>query len=439
MKAQLLTIGDELLIGQTTNTNAAWLGEQLSLLGLRVTRTVTVGDEASAIHEELDRAYDDASLVVTTGGLGPTHDDVTKKVVADYFGKEMEVNETLEAQIEDYYDRRGRDMPEEVKDLAEVPAGFELLDNPVGTAPGLWYAENSGGGSEERLLAVLPGIPQEMKNIFSAGLRPRLEARSDLRDVLHRTLLTTGIGESDLQAKIGDLSDELGETLRLAYLPSTSGVRLRLSAFARDRQAAEERLDRLEELLRERVDAHIFGTGNDTLEGVLGDLLRQRNLTLAVAESATGGLVGSRITDVAGSSDYFLGGIVSYAYSAKENLLGVSREVLMEEGAVCEPVARQMARGVRKRLGANVGIATTGIAGPTGGTDDKPVGTVWIGYSFVPDPDRPDADEITHARRLQLVNDRQVNKELFATSALEMVRRQLLRMDRSAAAAENQP
>jgi len=424
MKAHLLTIGDELLLGQTTNTNAAWLGEQLSLLGIQVARTVTVGDEAPVMRRELDRAYDEAKLVVTTGGLGPTHDDVTKTVVADYFGAEMEVDETLLSQIQRYYERREREMPDEVAAIAEVPRGFEILDNPVGTAPGLWYADESG----ERLLAVLPGVPQEMTNIFEASLRPRLEERPGLRDVTHRTLQTTGIGESNLQAEIGDLSDVLDNRLRLAYLPSTSGVRLRLTAYHPDRDRAEERLDALETELRRRAGRYIFGTGDDTLEGVLGEVLRDRSLTLGTAESATGGLVGSRVTDVSGSSDYFLGGAVTYAYSAKEDLLGVSHETLLEKGAVCEEVALQMARGIRRAVGSNIGVSTTGIAGPTGGSDEKPVGTVWIGYSFVPDPDEEEG-EISYARRLQFVEDRQLNKELFATSALEMVRRQVLRME----------
>lgn len=424
MKAHLLTIGDELLLGQTTNTNAAWLGERLSLLGIQVTRTVTVGDEAPVMRRELDRAYGEASLVVTTGGLGPTHDDVTKTVVADYFDRAMEVNDQLLSQIQAYYDRRDREMPDEVASLAQVPRGFELLDNPVGTAPGLWYADESSG----RLLAVLPGVPQEMTQIYEASLRPRLEHLPGLRDVTHRTLQTTGIGESNLQAEIGDLSSILDHRLRLAYLPSTSGVRLRLTAYEPDPDKAEKRLDQLETELRDRAGRYIFGVGDDTLEGVLGDLLRERSLTLGTAESATGGLVGSRITDVPGSSDYYLGGAVTYAYSAKEDLVGVSPETLQRRGAVCEDVALQMARGVRRAVGSNIGVSTTGIAGPTGGSDEKPVGTVWIGYSFVPDPNREE-DEISHARRLQFVDDRTLNKELFATSALEMVRRQILRME----------
>jgi nicotinamide-nucleotide amidase len=416
MKAHLLTIGDELLIGQTTNTNAAWLGEELSLLGVSIERSVTVGDEADTMRRELDRAYDEVPLVITTGGLGPTHDDVTRSVVAEYFGKDLVRDPELMQRIRDYYERRERSMPEKVKALADMPEDFETLKNPVGTAPGLWYQERAD--DRERILAVLPGVPPEMKAIFNAAVRPRLTERTDLRDVQHRTLQTTGIGESNLQEEIGDLSDLLSDTLHLAYLPSTSGVRLRLTAYGTDPEAAEAQLDRLEARLRERAGRYIFGTGNDTLEGVLGDLLRERGLTVAVAESATGGYLGHRLTRFGGSSDYFRGGVIAYANAVKQSLLGVAEADLIEHGAVSKPVAKRMAEGVRDALDADIGISTTGIAGPGGGTPEKPVGTVWIGYA---------GPDTTAARRVHFLDDRQLNKELFSTSALEMIRRHVLR------------
>lgn len=414
MKAHILTIGDELLIGQTVDANAAWLGEQFSLLGIEIVRSTTVGDTAHTIHTELDRAFEDADLVVTTGGLGPTHDDLTREVVADYFGVPLRVNETLMQMLRDYYERRGRSFPEAARKIALVPAGFELMDNPVGTAPGLWYAS----ANDARMIAVLPGIPQEMKAIAEAALLPRLRTRGDLQTVEHRTLLTTGVGESSLQEKVGDLSEYLDDALKLAYLPSTSGVRMRLTAYGDDRAEAQSRIKQLEQVLRERVGRYIFGTGDDELEAVLGDQLRERGLTVATAESCTGGFVAHRLTNVSGSSDYFVGSVVSYANRVKMEQLGVDPDVLAEYGAVSKPVARQMAQGVRTLLGADIGVSTTGIAGPTGGTPDKPVGTIWVGYA--------DAQG-DHARRLQFVKDRTVNKELFSTSALEMIRRQLQR------------
>jgi nicotinamide-nucleotide amidase len=412
MKAHILTIGDELLIGQTVDANAAWLGEQLSLLGIEITRATTVGDDAHAMRTELDRAYREASLVVTTGGLGPTHDDVTRDVVADYFETPLRANRELMDRLRDYYERRGRTFPEAARKIALVPEGFELLENPVGTAPGLWHTDG------ERMIAVLPGIPKEMQSIAETALLPRLRARSDLQTVVHRTLQTTGVGESSLQEKVGDLSDHLDDALKLAYLPSTSGVRLRLTAHGADRDAAQTRINRLEQVIRSRVDRYIFGTGDDELEAVLGSTLRERGLTVATAESCTGGFVAHRLTNVSGSSDYFLGSVVSYANAVKVNQLGVNPDDLAQHGAVSEPVARQMARGVRDQLGADIGVSTTGIAGPTGGTPDKPVGTIWIGYA--------DADG-DRAARLQFVKDRTVNKELFSTSALDMIRRQLQR------------
>lgn len=419
MKAHILTIGDELLIGQTVDANAAWLGEQLSLLGLEIVRSTTVGDTARAMRKELDRAYEDADLVITTGGLGPTHDDLTREVVADYFGVPLYENESLMDLLRNYYERRGRSLPEAARKIALVPDGFELMDNPVGTAPGLWHATGDG-----RMIAVLPGIPQEMQAIAEATLLPRLREQGNLQTVEHRTLLTTGVGESSLQEKVGDLSDYLDEALKLAYLPSTSGVRVRLTAYGDDRAEARGRIERLEQVLRERVGRYIFGTGDDELEAVLGDRLRERGLTVATAESCTGGFVAHRLTNVSGSSDYFVGSVVSYANAVKVNQLGVDPDDLDAHGAVSEPVARQMARGVRELLGADIGVSTTGIAGPTGGTPDKPVGTIWVGYA--------DAHG-DHARRLQFVEDRTVNKELFSTAAIDMMRRQL---QRQAAAGE---
>ena len=408
MKAHLLTIGDELLIGQTTNTNAAWLGERLSLLGVEVARSVTVGDDPAAMAQELDRAYEDARLVVLTGGLGPTHDDVTREVAADYFNAPLQTDETLLDRVRRYYERRNRQMPSSAPQLAQVPEGFETVDNPVGAAVGLWHADGN------RLLAVLPGIPEEMKAIFDSGVQPRLEAEPDLQDVSHRTLVTAGIGETSLQERLGDLSPWLGEDLHLAYLPSTSGVRLRLTSAA----GTEAGLDELEAVIRERAGEHVIGTEGATLEAVLGDQLRTAGRSIASAESATGGLIGHRLTNVSGSSDYFEGAVVAYANRVKQAVLGVEADAIQSYGAVSEAVAVQMAEGVRATVGTDVGIATTGIAGPTGGTAEKPVGTVWLGYA-----------DGTHSRavRRQFVEDRALNKALFASAALDLARREQAR------------
>ncbi|MFB6273177.1 MAG: competence/damage-inducible protein A [Salinibacter sp.] len=410
MKAQLLTIGDELLIGQTTNTNAAWLGRRLSTLGVRVGRAVTVTDTRETIQQELDRAYQEARLVICTGGLGPTHDDVTREVVAEYFGAPLQTDEELLARVQEYYDQRNREMPASGPSLARVPEDFDMLENPVGAAVGLWHEAPDG-----RLIALLPGIPAEMKAIFDAAVEPRLEALPGVGEVHHRTLVTAGIPETALQEALGDLSDVLGEDVHLAYLPSTSGVRLRLSADAAETEATP-RLDDVESVIRERAGQYVIGTGDVTLEEALGDLLRDHDATIAAAESATGGLIGHRLTGVSGASDYFLGSIVAYANRVKWNVLGVDEAVLREHGAVSKAVAEQMAAGSRDVLDATIGISTTGVAGPTGGTPEKPVGTVWVGYA--------DADG-THAKRHRFVEDRSLNKELFASAALERARRGL--------------
>ena len=280
VNAHLLTIGDEILIGQTADTNAAWLGEQLALMGMDVTGAQTVRDTPAAIRRGLERGFEEAELVLTTGGLGPTHDDLTKKVVADFFGVALEQNDEIVERIERYYDQTDRD----------VPAGFDLLDNPVGTAPGLFYEEKESG----RKLVVLPGVPQEMKRIMEASGLPRLRsgggASSELGTVAHRTLRTTGIVESSLQEKIGDVAADLPGGQSLAYLPSTSGVRLRLTAHSDDGKAdAQKKLDALEEHMRARIGKYVYGTGEDELEAVVGGLLAERGWTVALAESATGG------------------------------------------------------------------------------------------------------------------------------------------------------
>jgi nicotinamide-nucleotide amidase len=307
-------------------------------------------------------------------------------------------------------------MPSAGPKLAQVPEGFDILENPVGAAVGLWHETTVAG--RKRLVGVLPGVPEEMKGIFEGAVQPRLERQSDLRDVTHRTLVTSGIGESSLQERLGDLSDLLGENLHLAYLPSTSGVRLRLTALHRDPNVAEERLDRLEGRIRARAGNHVIGTGDVTLEEVLGDQLREAGRTVVSAESATGGLIGHRLTGVSGSSDYYLGSVVAYANAVKQSVLGVEEDLLLEYGAVSEPVAVQMAEGVREQLDADVAVATTGIAGPTGGTDEKPVGTVWLGYAD---------DTRSRAVRQQFVENRSLNKELFSTAALDLVRREQAR------------
>ena len=413
MKAELITIGDELLIGQVVNTNAAWAGEQLDLAGVDVLRMVTLGDDIEAIQAALNDAYRTSELVVITGGLGPTHDDITREAIAGFFGAELRPDPDVLAHIERRFARRGYAMPASNQRQAMVPEGFEVLPNPVGTAPGLWLAEE---GTSARLLAVVPGVPHEMRALMEGEVLPRLRKRKGLRFLRHRTLLTAGIGESNLQERLGDLAGWLGDGLRLAYLPGGGSVRLRASASGNDQQAVERRLDAFEAHLRERIGPYFFGTGTETLEAAVGKMLKARGQTLAVAESCTGGFVLNRLTNVPGSSAYVVGGVVAYGNAVKAEQLGVSEAALEEEGAVSEAVARQMAEGVRERLSADVGVSTTGVAGPSGGTPEKPVGTVWIGYA--------DASG-SEARLLSLATDRLLNKQLTSTAVLNDLRQRL--------------
>jgi nicotinamide-nucleotide amidase len=420
--ATLLTIGDELLIGQVVNTNVAWLGEQLSALGVTVRRTAVVGDEAEDIRRELRDALGASDLVVLTGGLGPTHDDITKRAVADELGRPLAFHQDLFDEVRRKFEGRGRPMSESNRQLAEVPAGFEVLPNPVGTAPGLWFEDEA----RSRVLVILPGVPHEMRALMREAVIPRLVQRNGEAAIVQKTLLTVGRGESDLADALGPYADRLGPSLRLAFLPNYGVVRLRITALGEARAEAEERLAAFEAYVRGRIGDHIFGEGDDTLEAAVGRMLRARGLTLATAESCTGGLVSHRLTNIPGSSAYYCGGAVVYGNSQKVSLLDVDEAALREHGAVSEAVAKQLAEGVRARLGTDLGLATTGVAGPGGGTPEKPVGTVWIGYADERGP---------YAVKLQLMADRLLNKRLSVTAVLALLRRQLLRRDRLAAGA----
>ena len=411
MTVTILCIGDELLIGQVVNTNATWLGEHLSGLGIDVQRVVTLGDEEAAIRQALAEASTTSDLVIVTGGLGPTHDDLTLDAVAAHLGVGCTPHAPTLARIRRRFARRGQTPPERTERLALVPEGCDVLPNPVGIAPGLW-----ADGRDDAILVVLPGVPSEMKALFRDEVEPRLRRRADLRVIRQRTLLTAGIGESNLQEQLGDIVDHLGPDRRLAYLPGSSGVRLRLTATGEDQTTVAERLDALERRIRERAGEHIFGEGEERLEGVVGRMLEARGFTIATAESCTGGLLADRITDIPGASAYMRGGVTAYCNSVKVELLGVDPAALEGDGAVSEAVAQQMARGVRRALSAEIGVSTTGIAGPSGGTPDKPVGTVWIGYA--------DA-EGAFAQCHYFTDDRDLNKQLSTTAALDLVRRRL--------------
>jgi nicotinamide-nucleotide amidase len=416
LDATLITVGDELLIGQVVNTNAAWLGEHLGLVGVPVRRTATVGDDAPAIGSELTRALEETDVVIVTGGLGPTHDDVTKRAIADVLGRALAFRDDVWAELEEKYRSRGREPGDSARVMAEVPDGFEPLFNPAGSAPGLWG--EVGTGESPRVVIVLPGVPREMRSILEAGPLDRLRGRSGRDTLLHKTLLTAGKGESDLAAMIGSLDDDLGPDLSLAFLPSYGGVRLRLTARAADPEAAARRIAPLEARIREVLGDLIYGDDDDSLEAAVGRMLVERGLTVAVAESCSGGRLSAQIVGVPGASRYFVGGVVAYSNGMKREIIGVDEATLAAHGAVSEPTALQMAAGVREVFGSDIGLATTGIAGPGGGTPDKPVGTVWLAY---------DDGTTQHAAHVRLPGDRAVITRLSVHAALNLLRRQLIR------------
>jgi nicotinamide-nucleotide amidase len=420
MTAVLLTIGDEILIGQIVDTNAAWLGERLAAAGVELERSETVRDTEPAIRGALDRAFaGGADLVVATGGLGPTSDDLTRDVVAAYFGVPVVEDAGLVARLQGLFEARGRELTPLARRMAGVPEGFEILDNPVGTAPGLWTDQTVGGRTVR--VALMPGVPREMTAIWDGSLAARVGALAP-GVVLSRTLVTAGYGETDLALRHGDLSDVLISDdlarLGIAYLPALGTVRLRVTARGTDAMTAQERVGRAVERLRERLGDAVFGEGADTLEGVVLEGLVARGLRIATAESCTGGSVAAKLTSVPGASRAFVGGVVAYDNAVKESVLGVPAETLRAHGAVSEATVRAMAEGVRERLGAEVGLATTGVAGPGGGTAEKPVGTVWLAVATAAE---------THAVRRQLTHDRGVNVGLSANAVLDLVRLCVLR------------
>jgi nicotinamide-nucleotide amidase len=410
MTAEIITVGDELLIGQVINTNQAFIAERVNGLGIRIGRMTTVGDDLEAIVASFAAGWERADVVVVTGGLGPTHDDITRTAVCRFMDTDLVANEDVRRHIESLMAIRNLPWSHAMEDQVRVPRAATVLPNPVGTAPGLWF-ERDG-----RILTVMPGVPYEMKAIMEGSVLPRLGAMHSGRVIIQRTLRTTGIPESMLAQRIGDL-DAVLETSKLAFLPSPRGVRLRITVEESDRTRAETLVARVEARIRERAAAYIYGTGNQELEEVVGALLAEHGLTLAVAESCTGGLIASRITDVGGSSAYFERGVVTYSNRSKVDLLGVPEELLVRTGAVSRETAEAMALGIRARAGTSFGVSTTGIAGPSGGTSDKPVGLVWIGIA--------DADGAV-ALKHSFAGSRTLIKERASQAALELLRRRIL-------------
>lgn len=414
MKAEIITIGDEILIGQTIDTNSAWLAEHLHPLGIRVNRIVTITDTRDAIREAAEEAFKRADLVLMTGGLGPTRDDITKETLAEFFETELERNQEVLKGIEDFFRSRDRPVLEVNRAQADLPKGAVILKNTRGTAQGMWFDQNG------KVLISMPGVPYEMKGIMNDGGFDMLRKRFKTPKIIHKTVLTLGIGESFLADVMSDWETALrNEGLALAYLPSPGLVRLRLSGFADNGtfEAVSARIDHYIKELRRRMPQHVFGFEKETIAEVTGRLLRERGATLSVAESCTGGYVAHLLTLVPGASDYFKGGVTAYANSAKTELLGVPADLIGRHGAVSEPVVRAMAEGARKRFNTTYALATSGVAGPDGGTPEKPVGTVWMAVA---------GPETTVAQCLKMGRSRKGNISVSGLMALNWLRNEIL-------------
>lgn len=372
MKATVLTIGDEILIGQIVDTNSVSIAKHLNAAGIVVAEKISVGDDGPRIAEAVRQAMAHSEVTILTGGLGPTKDDITKRTLAELFGSELVVDARVSEHVERMLAARGIGFNALNQSQALVPACCTVLFNAHGTAPGMWF-ERDG-----HVLVSLPGVPFEMEHLMQDEVMPRLKARFALRQIVHRTLITAGLAESMLAERIAPWEDALPDYLKLAYLPAPGVVRLRLSAYEVDGESVSEEIERQFEALRGMIPQYVVGYETATVQECVHRMLTERGRTLAVAESCTGGAIASRFTALPGASAYFLCGVVAYANAVKESVLGVDGADIARYGAVSEQVARQMAEGVRRLAGADYAVATTGIAGPTGGTEAKPVGTVWI-------------------------------------------------------------
>lgn len=412
-KAHIITVGNELLIGDTVNTNATWIGRFLTECGFSVERVHTIPDQYDLLADTMRLSLQEANFTVVTGGLGPTHDDITKKVAADIFESEMVQNEKVLNYIEEIFEKRGYTLSQSNIDQALVPEKCEVLFNKQGTAPGMWLTKNNNH------IAILPGVPYEMKYLMEQQVKPKIfETFKNQQVRVTEYFKTAGVPESTLSEHVGNLDEYTQNGIEIAYLPNPGGVTIRISTYAKDREAAQKKLYKISEWVHQRAADFIFGKGKDVrLAEVLGEILTKQNLTIAVAESCTGGLLSNSITDISGCSKYYNGSVIAYSNHVKVDMLGVSEKTITKIGAVSKQTALQMAKGVAELTGSDIGVSTTGIAGPDGGTQDKPVGTIWMGFWIKGEQ---------FALQSLFTNNRLVNKERSVMVVLETLRRKLL-------------
>ena len=414
MLAEIITIGDELLIGQVVDTNSAWIGQQLSLAGIAVKQITSVSDQKEHILAALHAAGTRASLILITGGLGPTKDDITKNTLCEFFGTQLVFNKTVYKHVESLFHSLGKEVTPINKLQAEVPANCVPLINKMGTAPGMWFEH------KKIIYVSMPGVPYEMKGLMKDEVLPRLAKKFKLPFIVHKTVLTQGIGESFLATKIEKWENSLAKLkIKLAYLPSPGIVRLRLSTTGAKKNELNENVDKKIKQLLPLISEYYFGMEEfgkekESFAAAIGKLLNLKNATLSTAESCTGGYIAHLITSVPGSSTYYVGSVIAYSNEVKERELNVSKNILDSEGAVSRAVAEAMANGARKKFKTTYSISVSGIAGPDGGTKDKPVGTVWIAVA---------SEKGIVSEKFQFGNNRERNIIKSANAALNMLRK----------------
>jgi nicotinamide-nucleotide amidase len=411
MTAEIISIGDELLIGQVVNTNAAWMGQELTLIGIQVHQVSVISDEAEHIISALQEAEQRADIILITGGLGPTKDDITKQTLCRYFNTRLIFDETTYQNIIELFKSRGFPINGSNKLQAEIPENCTPITNKNGTAPGMWFEK------KDKVFISMPGVPFEMKPMMKEFILPKLAVRAKGGAIVHKTILTQGIGESFLAAKIQQWEEALPAHMKLAYLPQPGIVRLRLSAFGEKKETLEADIEEQIVRLNSLVPEYIYGYDEDTLEAIVGNFLKERKQTLVTAESCTGGYLSHRITSVPGSSEYYLGSVISYSNDLKINLLDVSELDIITHGAVSEAVVKDMAMHARNKLKADYAIAVSGIAGPDGGTAEKPVGTTWIAIA---------TETKVIAKKFLFGEHRERNIHKTAITALNMLRKVIL-------------
>jgi nicotinamide-nucleotide amidase len=411
IKAEIITIGDEILYGQITDTNTQWISAELDKIGIKTIRKSSVGDTEEAILGIFEESSNRADLVIVTGGLGPTKDDITKKTFCKFFNSELIDHPQAKIDVTAYFEKRGYVLSGTNKSQYQLPSNATYIQNTMGTAPGMWFEQNGV------VYISMPGVPYEMKGLMTLSILPKLQEHFKTPVIFHKVIRTVGIGESYLAEMIENWEDALPENIKLAYLPSMGNVKLRLTGFGEDLQVIENQVEKQFQQVFPTIQKFVYGYGNDELEEVIGRILTERKETISVAESCTGGYLAHQFTKVSGSSAYFMGGIISYDNDVKINQLGVKPETLQNHGAVSEQTVIEMSENVRKLMKTTYGLATSGVAGPNGGTPEKPVGTIWIAIS---------SEKEIITKQLTLGGFREQNIHLTAINILNLLRTKCL-------------